>query len=448
MHCVQASNNTISRIPDALAGCSKLSKLDLEGNKLVTISENMFPSWTMLTELNLARNLLTTTPDSIGALHKLIRLDMHQNKITSIPPSIKGCSSLAELYMGNNLLSSIPADIGTLSKLGILDLHSNQLKEYPVGACNLKLSFLDLSNNSLSGLPAELGKMTTLRKLLLSGNPMRTLRSSLVSGPTTALLKYLRSRLSSDEEGSGSTSTPTKDDQIAAARQLSLSSKELDLSGLGVTSVPAVAWETNDVVKLDLSKNSIEDLPNELSICSSLQSLVLSNNKIKRWPHTVISSLTSLSSLKLDNNPLAEISFTDLVSLAKLEVLDLSGNASALPEPSAVSALPQLQELYLRRMKLHEFPNGLLDLKQLRILDLSQNNLTTVPEGIKNFTVLIELDLSDNNITALPAELGLLEPNLQVLKLDGNPLRSIRRTLLERGTKAILKYLKEKLPAQ
>jgi len=129
----------------------------------------------------------------------------------------------------------------------------------------------------------------------------------LVSGSTTALLKYLRSRLSSDEEGSGSTSIPTKDDQIAAARRLSLSSKELDLSGLGVTSVPAAAWETSDVVKLDLSKNSIEDLPNELSLCSSLQSLVLSNNKIKRWPHTVISSLTSLSSLKLDNNPLAEV---------------------------------------------------------------------------------------------------------------------------------------------
>ncbi|XP_039811732.1 uncharacterized protein LOC120674652 [Panicum virgatum] len=43
-------------------------------------------------------------------------------------------------------------------------------------------------------------------------------------------------------------------------------------------------------------------------------------------------------------------------------------------------------------------------------------------KGIKNFTVLIELDLLDNNITALPAEPGLLEPNLQVLKLDGNPL--------------------------
>lgn len=69
--------------------------------------------------------------------------------------------------------------------------------------------------------------MTTLRKLLLTGNPLRTLRrceslcwplvchmcliikglsnwnlfssSSLVSGPTPALLKYLRSRLSEGE---------------------------------------------------------------------------------------------------------------------------------------------------------------------------------------------------------------------------------------------------------
>lgn len=52
---------------------------------------------------------------------------------------------------------------------------------------------------------------------------------------------------------------------------LIISYQELDLSGLGVTSVPAAAWETSDVMKLDLSKNLIEDLPNELSLCSSLQ---------------------------------------------------------------------------------------------------------------------------------------------------------------------------------
>ncbi|EMS66002.1 Leucine-rich repeat-containing protein 40 [Triticum urartu] len=430
---LKASNNNISRLPDELAGCCKLSKFDLEGNKLVLLPENMFTSWTLLTELNAAKNQLTAIPASIGALSKLVRMDLHQNKITSIPSSINGCSSLAEFYMGNNLLSTIPDDIGMLSKLGTLDLHSNQLKEYPVGACKLKLSFLDLSNNALSGLPPELGTMTTLRKLLLSGNPMRALRSSLVSGPTSTLMKYLRSRLSSEEEASGSRTTPTKDDQISAARRLSVSSKELNLSGLGVPNVPPAAWETSDVVKLDLSKNLIEDLPNELSLCSSLQALILSNNKIKKWPGMVVSSLPSLTILKLDNNPLAEISSTDLVSLSKLEVLDLSGNASSFSESSVVSSLPQLHELYLRfenmqsiyatRMKLQEFPIGLVQLKHLRILNLSQNNLSTIPEGIKDFSALIELDLSDNNITRLPAELGLLEPSLQVLKLDGNPLR-------------------------
>ena len=37
-----------------------------------------------------------------------------------------------------------------------------QLKEYPVEACTLQLSFLDLSNNSLSGLPPEIGKVSIL----------------------------------------------------------------------------------------------------------------------------------------------------------------------------------------------------------------------------------------------------------------------------------------------
>ncbi|XP_020113256.1 plant intracellular Ras-group-related LRR protein 6 isoform X2 [Ananas comosus] len=445
---LKASDNCLAGLPNELGNCTKLMKLDVEGNKLTMLTDKIFMPWTMLTELNAARNLLTSIPESIGVLSKLIRLDLHQNKISSIPSAIKGCSSLAEFYMGTNSLSTIPPEIGALSHLGTLDLHSNQLKEIPVEMCKLQLSVLDLSNNSLSGLPPELGTMTTLRKLLLSGNPLRTLRSSLVSGPTPTLLKYLRSRLSSDEEASGSTGTPAKDVEIAMATRLSLSSKELKLTGLGLTSVPSAAWETGEVVKLDLSKNSIEELPNELSTCSMLQVLVLSNNKIKEWPGTVLSSLSNFQCLKLDNNPLAEIPSTGLEVLSKLEILDLSCNTASLPDPSVISKLPQLQELYLRRMQLGQFPTGLLCLRGLRILDLSQNCLVTIPEEIKDLTSLTELDLSDNNIAALPPELGLLEPNLQVLKLDGNPLRSIRRTILDKGTKAILTYLKDKLPTQ
>ncbi|KAH9650797.1 Leucine-rich repeat (LRR) family protein [Citrus sinensis] len=398
----KASNNCITSLPEDLADCSKMSKLDVEGNKLTVLSNNLIASWTMLTELIASKNLLNGMPETIGSLSHLIRLDLHQNRILSIPSSISGCCSLAEFYMGlysqpNNALSALPAELGKLSKLGTLDLHSNQLKEYCVEACQLRLSVLDLSNNSLSGLPPEIGKMTTLRKLLLTGNPLRTLRSSLVNGPTPALLKYLRSRLPENEDSEAST---TKEDLITMATRLSVTSK----------------------------------------------TLILSRNKIKDWPDAILTSLSSLSCLKLDNNPLRQVPSDGFKDIPMLQILDLSYNIASLPENPPFSSLPHLQELYLRRMQLREAPTDILRLQQLQILDLSQNSLQSIPEGFKNLTSLTELDLSDNNISALPPELGLLEPSLQALRLDGNPLRSIRRTILDRGTKAVLKYLKDKIP--
>ncbi|KAI3964622.1 hypothetical protein MKX01_020439 [Papaver californicum] len=276
--------------------------------------------------------------------------------------------------------------------------------------------------------------MTSLRMLLLVGNPLRFVRSSLVNGPTPALLKYLRSRVSADE-GSGSASTSLKEDVISKAAQLSLSSKELSLTGLGLVSVPPSVWESSDIVKVDLSRNSIQGLPDELSSCSSLQTLILSGNKLKEWPGSVLRSLPNLLCLKLDNNPLTQIPSDAFGALSKLQILDLSGNTTSLPQPSAFSSLPQLQELYLRRMQLHDIPSDLLCLQQLRILDLSQNSLVSIPKEFGRFTSLIEFNLSDNNISMIPPQLGLLEDSLQALRLDGNPLRSIRRTILDRGTK-------------
>ncbi|KAI3755799.1 hypothetical protein L1987_55605 [Smallanthus sonchifolius] len=426
---LKASNNHLTSLPEDLGNCSKMSKLDVEGNKLTMLSEKLVASWAFLTELNAAKNTLSGIPESIGSLSRLIRLDLHQNRIASIPSSIKGCSLLAEFYMGNNFLTLLPTEIGELINLGAFDLHSNKLKEYPVEACKLKLSVLDLSNNSLSGLPPDIGLMTTLRKLVLIGNPIRTLRSSLVSGPTPALLRFLRSRLPAEE-----------------ASRLSLGSKELSLGGHGLSVVPPQVWETSDITKVDLSRNSIEDLPVQLSSCASLETLILSRNKIKEWPSAILESLHNLVCLKLDNNPLRQIPSDRFQAAPKLQVLDLSGNAGCLPENPAFSFLMQLQELYLRRMQISEIRTDILSLPKLRILDMSQNSLQMVPEGFKNATSLQELRLSDNNISTLPPELGLLEPTLQVLQLDGNPLRSIRRTILDRGTKAMLSYLKDKIP--
>ena len=50
------------------------------------------------------------------------------------------------------------------------------------------------SNNQLRDVPPELGHLTTLNSLLLDGNPIKSIRRTLLTGGTPALLKYLRSR--------------------------------------------------------------------------------------------------------------------------------------------------------------------------------------------------------------------------------------------------------------
>ncbi|KAJ0101864.1 hypothetical protein Patl1_04608 [Pistacia atlantica] len=464
----QASNNFITSLPEDLANCTELRKLDVEGNKLTTLPDNVIASWSMLTELiacNYPQLCYFVTCKKFADWYSrnhwegfqgsfvliFIRTEFLQSQLQYLAAVPLWNSIWGYVLTSNNALFTLPAEIGMLSKLGTFDLHSNQLKEYPVEACRLRLSVLDLSNNSLTGLPPELGKMTSLRKLLLMGNPLRTLRSSLVSGPTPALLKFLRSRLSESEDSEASSA---KEDVIAMATRLSITSKELSLEGINLSAVPSEVWESGEIIKLDLSRNSIQELPPELSSCVSLQSLILSRNKIKDWPAAILMSLSKLSWLKMDNNPLRQIPADGFKAVPMLQILDLSYNVASLPENPAFSSLPLLQELYLRRVQLHEIPSDILSLQQLRILDLSQNSLQSIPEGLKNLTSLTELDLSDNNISALPppgavgSMAGLLEPSLQALRLDGNPLRSIRRTILDRGTKAVLKYLKDKLPEQ
>ncbi|OAE28954.1 hypothetical protein AXG93_2960s1330 [Marchantia polymorpha subsp. ruderalis] len=427
---LKVPNNSLTELPEELCQCSRLTVLDLEGNKLTQIPDNILGNFSNLTELNASKNFLKGIPSDVGQLKKLIRLDVHQNRITDVPPSLAGCTGLIELFLGDNNLTSIPVEMKSLGALSTLDLHANQLKELPKELCELQLSVLDVSNNNLSGLPAELGNMSSLRKLVLVGNPLRSLRSTLVSGPTPALLKFLRSRLQ-DEESEAKMSAPVSGnifvtdvpDQVVYAARQAAATKVLSLSGKSLASVPQAAWESDSLTSLDLSRNQIKDLPSELSNCTSLEVLLVPDNKIEEWPAQTLASLPRLRQLVLARNPLRNIPSGAFGSVEKLKILDLSGISGQLPPAPAFSLMPLLEELRLSRLRLREIPSDIPEMLGLRILDLSENSLTTVPETLSQLTKLEELDLANNNITTLSPKLGLLEPTMRSLKLEGNPLR-------------------------
>ena len=47
--------------------------------------------------------------------------------------------------------------------------------------------------------------------------------------------------------------------------------QELSLEGMDLSVVPAKVWESGEIIKVDLSRNSIQELPVELSSCTFLQ---------------------------------------------------------------------------------------------------------------------------------------------------------------------------------
>lgn len=47
--------------------------------------------------------------------------------------------------------------------------------------------------------------------------------------------------------------------------------QELSLEGLNLSAVPSEVWESGEITKVNLSKNSIEELPAQLSSSVSLQ---------------------------------------------------------------------------------------------------------------------------------------------------------------------------------
>ena len=75
----------------------------------------------------------------------------------------------------------------------------------------------------------------------------------------------------------------------------------------------------------------------------------------------------------------------------------------------------------------------------------AENAIREVPPAmIAELRALDEMDLTNNDVGRLPPELGFLA--LRWLGLEGNPLRSIRRAIIDKGTPAVLAHLRDKMP--
>jgi len=111
--------------------------------------------------------------------------------------------------------------------------------------------------------------------------------------------------------------------------------------------------------------------------------------------------------------------------------------------PIHIFELAHLQYLYLEGNLIEEIPSRLCEtLTRLVWLDVRRNELKSLPVNILLLTKLKNLLLEGNRIEILPIQLGTLS-NLSGLNLRHNPLKFPPRNIIAKGTKYILKYLRE-----
>ncbi|XP_048207519.1 leucine-rich repeat-containing protein 40 isoform X2 [Perognathus longimembris pacificus] len=315
----------------------------------------------------------------------------------------------------------------------------------------LNLSGRNLSeeaNQNLSfGATERWWEQTDLTKLIISNNKLQSLTDDLRLLPALTVLDIHDNQL---------TSLPPAIRELQNLQKLNVSHNKLEM-------LPEEMTHLRNLKALYLQHNALTEIPEEFEQLSNLEDLDLSNNRLISIPAS-FSSLSSLMRLNLSSNQLKSLP-AEISRMKRLKHLDCNCNLLETIPPE-LAGMESLELLYLRRNKLRflpEFPScrllkelhvgenqievlgadHLKHLNSILVLDLKDNKLKSVPNEIMLLHSLERLDLSNNDISSLPYSLGNL--HLKFLALDGNPLRTIRREILNKGTQEVLKYLRSKI---
>ncbi len=120
-----------------------------------------------------------------------------------------------------------------------------------------------------------------------------------------------------------------------------------------------------------------------------------------------------------------------------LQYLDLSGNRFN-EIPKTILLIKSLRTLYISYNQVRTLDEVWRKehLPFLEILDASNNALTDLSDDVYYKGGLNFLNVENNSLTKLPTLLGFMK--LSSLKVDGNPLKLIKRAVIDKGPIALL----------
>lgn len=187
--------------------------------------------------------------------------------------------------------------------------------------------------------------------------------------------------------------------------------------------------DPQNATKLILADSKLSQLPPEVQTLTSLKRLDLSSNQLKTLPDG-LSALTQLNILWLDGNPLTQLPpvVCRLKALKSLKAM----NCGLATLPADLAALQQLNFLGLSGNPMSTVPPAVLKLPALNYLLIADSGLKQLPEDIGSLKTLLFMDVRRNQLSALPRSLATLK-NMKQIKLGGNPLPQAELDWLRRA---------------
>ncbi|XP_059476808.1 toll-like receptor 4 [Neocloeon triangulifer] len=443
------SHRALSDVPSGLAPTTYM--LELNGNALTDFFVDPEVKLRRIVLTN--NNLKTLTKRNFKGLGLLIDVEVSGNQLTSISPdTFQGSPGLITFEARRNKDLTGPTDDSPF-------LESRSLQT------------LDLCDSGISIIGSNFfSKTPSLRKIILSGNPLRTIRPGAFAGLQGLDELHLANTLISHVAPADFAPDPPlrvlnlNQNRLNADKLKTLVSKlvhleKLDISRCGLTlkaSHVGTFAHCNWLHTLDTAFNDLSglDLTRALGKLNHLEHLDLTSCNLneKSFKSDVLSNLTRLRTLKVSDNTLGLINMTSVLQpLSKLHHLSV-GNCQ-LRSTKFLRELPKVRQS-LRSLDLSRNPLGDQEVNtagtifnQLESLDVSYCGLTTITkDAFSPAKNLITLAISGNKVQiesgalsdltrleklymrecnqrgAPPADVFPPESKLIELYLSGNPL--------------------------
>ncbi|KAK1417275.1 hypothetical protein QVD17_26401 [Tagetes erecta] len=392
----------------------KLKFLDLSYSKLTKTPDfNQIPNLERL-NLGCCFNLLEVHT-SIGVLQRLVYLSLFGcSNLKHLPESLGNLVCLAELNVSHCMIEELPRTIGNLCNLVQLNLtYCENLKSLPNTISRLCcLETLDLHHcSNLKELPENLDGLERLEYLIASSSGVRHLPDAI------SRLKCLKTL---DLHHCLRIETPLNLNAVYSEIGIRQNLAYLNLSCcIQLKEFPESIGDLKNLSKLDLSHNTIQELPSSIGNLTKLIHLNLTYCKnLERLPITIV-RLKDLKTLQLHGCISVESLPENIGQLESLEDLIVS-STSIRSIPNSIRRCKHLKDLNVHDCKsLTYLPPALGDMESLEVFRASNSAIMVIPDSICSSKSLRVLDLRGCfNLQELPTYLSNIE-SLEEIYISG-----------------------------